>query len=253
MLQQMLSINLPKDTIPEILQPSSDCSRLKTCSQTWSWHLAPGNPQPRPSSWFLSSHSPLGFLAHCHVHAEPIPCAGIMSIASTTLAHHSLRVLSSALGSFMPHQFISAFFLLLYTTSAAILIISTPLMPKLHLFQTHLGHTIPSRIPHGRPRRPLCTAHNGPPFRPLRMLFGRYTPRRGPPYEILVHWSWLEADDALLCVSPCQSHFFTLHPHTLERRNRPRSALRLLLVVVPPSGWIQQDESGLLRSLSLGS
>lgn len=67
-----------KDTIPEILQPSSDCSRLETCSQTWSWHLARGNPQPRPSSWFLSSHSPLGFLAHCHVHAEPIPCAGIM-------------------------------------------------------------------------------------------------------------------------------------------------------------------------------
>ncbi|KAL6830206.1 hypothetical protein V8C40DRAFT_180105 [Trichoderma camerunense] len=63
------------DTIPEILQPSSDCSRLETCSQTWSWHLARGNPQPRPSSWFLSSHSPLGFLAHCHVHAEPIPCA----------------------------------------------------------------------------------------------------------------------------------------------------------------------------------
>lgn len=31
-----------KDTIPEILQPSSDCSRLETCSQTWSWHLARG-------------------------------------------------------------------------------------------------------------------------------------------------------------------------------------------------------------------
>lgn len=31
-----------KDAIPEILQPSSDCSRLETCSQTWSWHLARG-------------------------------------------------------------------------------------------------------------------------------------------------------------------------------------------------------------------
>ncbi|KAL7953659.1 hypothetical protein V8C34DRAFT_47815 [Trichoderma compactum] len=87
------------------------------------------------------------------------------------------------------------------------------------------GPYIPSHIPHARARRPLCTAHNRPPFQPLRKPFGRYTPRRGPPYEILVHWSWPEADDALLCASPCQSHFFTLHPHTLERRNRPRSGL----------------------------
>lgn len=71
----LLRIRYPKSSnLPTLqrLQPTRDMQPdLVMASGT-------RNPQPRPSSWFLSSHSPLGFLAHCHVHAEPIPCAGVM-------------------------------------------------------------------------------------------------------------------------------------------------------------------------------
>ncbi|KAL6797646.1 hypothetical protein GGI42DRAFT_344470 [Trichoderma sp. SZMC 28013] len=150
-----------RDAIPEILQPSSDCSRLETCSQTWSWHLA----------------------------------RGILSLGQGHGSCLHLRLLPAVT----------------YNLCRNLDHIDTPDAKAASLLNSR-GPYIPSHIPHARARRPLCTAHNRPPFRPLRKPFGRYTPRRGPPYEIPVH-------------CPCQSHFFTLHPHTLERRNRPRSGL----------------------------
>lgn len=45
----------------------------------------------------------------------------------------------------------------------------------------------------------------------------------GPRFETC-YWPYLGAGGALLCVSPCLSHFFTSHPHTLHDRINPGRA-----------------------------